>query len=41
MKEKIATLKNCTVNEKVITIYSSHTKSNVDEMEEILKSYIA
>lgn len=41
MKEKIATLKNCTVNEKVITIYSSHTKSNVDEMKEILKSYIA
>lgn len=41
MKEKIATLKNCTVNEKVITIYSSHTKSNVDEMNEILKSYIA
>ena len=41
MKEKIATLKNCTVNEKVITIYSSHTKSNVDEMKEILKNYIA
>lgn len=41
MKEKIATLKKCTVNEKVITIYSSHTKSNVDEMKEILKSYIA
>lgn len=41
MKEKIATLKNCTVNEKVITIYSSHTKSNVDEMKDILKSYIA
>lgn len=41
MKEKIATLKNCTVNEKVITIYSSHTKSNVDEMKEILKSYRA
>ena len=38
MKEKIATLKNCTVNEKVITIYSSHTKSNVDEMKEILKT---
>ena len=41
MKEKIATLKNCTVNEKVITIYSSHTKSNVDEIKEILKNYIS
>ena len=40
MKEKIATLKNCTVNEKVITIYSSHTESNVDEMKELVKSYI-